>query len=72
MTSWLTSEGFTVNGVYPNKMQIDFSGTASQVDQAFHTQETIYTLTMAVITSPTPPISACRRRCRLSWQAWWD
>nr|WP_255682836.1 protease pro-enzyme activation domain-containing protein [Dyella sp. 2HG41-7] len=37
--SWLTSQGFTVNGVYPNKMQIDFSGTAGQVRQAFHTQE---------------------------------
>jgi subtilase family serine protease len=44
VTSWLTSAGFTVNGVYPNKMQIDFSGTASQVNQAFHTQETVYNL----------------------------
>jgi subtilase family serine protease len=44
LTSWLTAQGFTVNGVYPNKMQIDFSGTASQVNQAFNTQETVYTL----------------------------
>ena len=44
VASWLVSEGFTVNGVYPNKMQIDFSGSASQVNQAFHTQETVYTL----------------------------
>jgi subtilase family serine protease len=44
VTSWLTSQGFTVHGVYPNKMQIDFSGTASQVNQAFHTQETVYNL----------------------------
>ena len=44
VTSWLKSEGFTVNGVYPNKMQIDFSGTASQANQAFHTRETVYTL----------------------------
>ena len=42
--SWLSSEGFTVNGVYPNRMQVDFSGTAAQVNQAFHTQETVYTL----------------------------
>jgi subtilase family serine protease len=40
--SWLVSQGFTVNGVYPNKMMIDFSGTAGQVRQAFHTQENHY------------------------------
>ncbi len=44
VTAWLTSQGFTVNNVYPNKTQIDFSGTAGQVDQAFHTQEGIYTI----------------------------
>lgn len=44
VTSWLTSQGFAVNGIYPNKMQIDFSGTASQVNQAFHARETIYKL----------------------------
>jgi subtilase family serine protease len=38
VTSWLTSQGFKVNGVYPNKLQIDFSGTARQVRQAFRTQ----------------------------------
>ncbi len=43
-TSWLTSQGFTVNNVYPNKMQIDFSGTSGLVRQAFHTQENIYTI----------------------------
>jgi subtilase family serine protease len=37
-TSWLTAQGFTVHGVYPNKLQIDFSGTAGQVRQAFNTQ----------------------------------
>ncbi|HKT30414.1 S53 family peptidase [Dyella sp.] len=40
--SWLISQGFTVNGVYPNKLQIDFSGTAGLVRQAFHTQENRY------------------------------
>ena len=42
VTSWLKSQGFTVNNVYPNKTQIDFSGTAGQVKAAFHTQENIY------------------------------
>ncbi|HEX7817493.1 S53 family peptidase [Dyella sp.] len=44
VSSWLKSQGFTVNGVYPNKMQIDFSGTAGMVRQAFHTQESRYAL----------------------------
>ena len=34
VTAWLTSQGFTVNNVYPNKTQIDFTGTAAQVRQA--------------------------------------
>lgn len=42
VTAWLTSQGFKVNGVLPNKMQIDFSGTAGQVRQAFRTQENHY------------------------------
>ncbi len=42
VVSWLRSQGFTVNGVYPNKLQIDFSGTAGEVRQAFHTQESRY------------------------------
>ena len=41
-TKWLVAQGFTVNNVYPNKMQIDFSGTAGQVKAAFHTQESQY------------------------------
>lgn len=45
--SWLVSQGFTVNGVYPNKMQIDFSGTAGLVRQAFHTQESRYVVNHA-------------------------
>ncbi|WP_158883485.1 protease pro-enzyme activation domain-containing protein [Rhodanobacter sp. L36] len=43
VSAWLTSQGFVVNAVYPNKSQIDFSGTAGQVNQAFHTQEALYT-----------------------------
>ncbi|WP_233590165.1 S53 family peptidase [Dyella dinghuensis] len=44
VTSWLTAQGFVVNYVYPNKAQIDFTGTAAQVSQAFHTRENIYTI----------------------------
>lgn len=43
-SSWLKSQGFTVNGVYPNKMQIDFSGNAGAVKRAFRTQENRYTV----------------------------
>ncbi len=37
VTAWLTSHGFTVNGVAPTGLVIDFSGTAAQVNQTFHT-----------------------------------
>ena len=43
VTGWLSSQGFTVNGVYPDKLQVDFSGTAGQVRKAFRTQESRYT-----------------------------
>jgi len=38
ITGWLESFGFRVNYVYSNKMVIAFSGTASQYENAFHTQ----------------------------------
>jgi subtilase family serine protease len=38
VTGWLKSHGFTVNVVYPNKVLIDFSGTAAQVREAFGTE----------------------------------
>jgi subtilase family serine protease len=38
ITNWLTSRGFQVNFVYPSRVMIDFSGTAGQVMQAFHTE----------------------------------
>jgi subtilase family serine protease len=38
ITDWLKSHGFTVNRVYPNGVVIDFSGTAGQVREAFHTE----------------------------------
>jgi hypothetical protein len=37
VTNWLQQHGFTVNGVYPSGLVIDFSGTAGQVRAAFHT-----------------------------------
>ncbi len=38
VTTWLVSQGFQVNLVYPSQMLIDFSGTAGQIRQAFHTE----------------------------------
>jgi len=38
ITSWLRSQGFQVNVVYPSGMVIDFSGTAGQVRKAFETE----------------------------------
>jgi len=37
VTSWLESHGMKVNAVYNNKMFIDFTGTAGQITDAFHT-----------------------------------
>ncbi len=42
ITAWLESHGFTVNLVYPSGMVIDFSGTAGQVREAFHTAVRYY------------------------------
>ena len=38
VTRWLSSHGFVVNHVHPNRMLIDFSGTAGQVRAAFRTE----------------------------------
>ncbi|MGA2771396.1 MAG: S53 family peptidase [Bryobacteraceae bacterium] len=38
VTQWLESQGFTVNSIAPGGMTIDFSGTAAQVREAFHTE----------------------------------
>jgi subtilase family serine protease len=38
ITKWLQSHDFTVGYVYPNRMVIDFSGTAGQIRKAFHTE----------------------------------
>ena len=38
VTKWLEAHDFTVGHVYPNRMVIDFSGTAGQIRNAFHTE----------------------------------
>ncbi len=38
VTSWLESEGFVVNQVYPNLTTVDFSGTAGQIRQVLGTE----------------------------------
>jgi subtilase family serine protease len=38
ITGWLTAHGLTVGYVYPNRMVIDFSGTAGEIRDAFHTE----------------------------------
>jgi subtilase family serine protease len=38
VTGWLQSHGFTVTGVAPTGLHIDFTGTAAQVARAFHTE----------------------------------
>ena len=36
--AWLESKGFVVGHIYANRMVIDFSGSAGQVREAFHTE----------------------------------
>ncbi len=38
ISSWLTGHGFSIAEVSKNRMTIRFSGTAAQVERAFHTQ----------------------------------
>ena len=38
ITGWLAQQGFTVNAVSPDRMSIDYSGTAGRVRAAFHTE----------------------------------
>jgi subtilase family serine protease len=37
VVGWLSAHGFVVNEVYPSRMTIDFSGTAGEVRDTFHT-----------------------------------
>jgi subtilase family serine protease len=38
VTDWLESHGLTVNGVQTSRMVVDFSGTAAQIRDTFHTE----------------------------------
>jgi subtilase family serine protease len=38
VTAWLNLHGLTINTVYPNRIMIDFSGSAAQVREAFSTE----------------------------------
>jgi subtilase family serine protease len=38
ITNWLASHGFRIEGVLPSRMVIEFSGTAGDVREAFHTE----------------------------------
>jgi len=38
IAEWLEGNGLKVNFVYQNRILIDYSGTASQIENAFHTQ----------------------------------
>ncbi len=38
VSAWLSSHGFTVKGVQPSGLTIDFSGTAGMVREAYHTE----------------------------------
>jgi subtilase family serine protease len=44
VSAWLESHGFTVHNVYPANGVIDFSGPASAIREAFHTE--IYNLSV--------------------------
>ena len=44
LTAWLKSEGFTVTSVSKGRLAIEFSGTAGQLKQAFHTELHHYTV----------------------------
>jgi Pro-kumamolisin, activation domain len=55
VTSWLQTQGFRVNLVYPSGMTIDFSGNAGEVGAAFRTE--IHNVAdEAPHSSPTSPI----------------
>jgi hypothetical protein len=65
VTGWLAQNGFAVNVVYTNGMVIDFSGTAGQIRNAFHTE--IHTLSVNGVThiaNMSDPSCASRS----SWQ----
>src|SRR5271170_282509 len=44
VTAWLQSHGFTVAGLSPGRVAIEFSGTAGQLKQAFQTEIHTYAI----------------------------
>ena len=38
VVGWLTEHGFAINNIANSRREIEFSGTASQVEEAFHTE----------------------------------
>ena len=44
LTAWLQSEGFTISSVSKGRLAIEFSGTAGQLKQTFHTELHHYTV----------------------------
>ncbi|MGC2402365.1 MAG: S53 family peptidase [Acidobacteriaceae bacterium] len=60
VVSWLSSHGMTVNMVHKSGMVIDVSGTAGQINEAFHTQMHSYVVngTSHVANASDPQIPA--------------
>jgi hypothetical protein len=60
VTEWLESHGFTINKVHAGRVAIEFSGTAGQVREAFHTEIHRYAIDgeMHIATDRDPEIPA--------------
>jgi hypothetical protein len=57
VAAWLTSQGFTVAPLPQSRSWIEFSGTAAQVEQAFHSTLNTYAATDRTLYTLTGPIS---------------
>jgi subtilase family serine protease len=61
INDWLRGKGFAIKFVYPSRMVIDFSGTAGQVKQAFHTEihklDVAGTMHIANMSDPEIPVA---------------
>jgi len=56
----LESHGFTANSVYKNRLVLDFSGTASDVHEAFHSESSRAVGITSDFCHPRCPLG-CRR-----------
>jgi subtilase family serine protease len=54
---WLQSEGFKVERVSPTGMSLQFSGTAAQIESAFHTEMHRYSIRNEVHVANATPLS---------------